>query len=82
MVTINKQEGSIGKDGSFLPVMRTHILKVNKDSGPFKEGDTVKCYVARFHDGQFAVWDIDWRHHNNYKAYSETDLHDTFNELP
>lgn len=80
MVTINKMEVYIGKDG-VTPVMYQHNLNVLKTTKPFIEGETIRCYVSKYSNGRFAVWDVDFHHHNKYKVFSEEELHATFNEV-
>lgn len=80
MVKINQKEGLSGKDG-FLPTMWVHTLLVKRDALPFTEGETVNCYVAEYDNKMFAVWDSSYLHHNKYKVFSESDLHDTFSEI-
>lgn len=81
MVKINKKDGGMAKDGTFSPVMWRHVLDVIATIGPFVEGERVTCYVAEYNDNRFAVWDVDFRHHNKYKVFSENELHATFNEV-
>lgn len=79
MVTINKMEVIAGKDG-ILPIMHQHNLSVLKSTKQFTEGETLKCYVSKYANNRFAVWDAYWGHHNKYEVFSEEELHSTFNE--
>lgn len=72
-------ETIVGKDG-VTPVMHRHILKCNQTTGTFTDGETVTCFVAKFQDGRFAVWDVDFHHHNKYEVFKEEDLHACFEE--
>lgn len=79
MVKINQKEVIIGKDG-ITPVMHQHTLKCLQTTGTFTDGETVRCYVAEMDGKRFAVWDVDWHHHNKYEVFSEQDLHACFEE--
>lgn len=80
MVKLEKKEGNMAKDGSFSPVMWRHNLQVILPFCSFVPGDTVTCFIAEYDNNRYAVWDVDFRHHNNYKVFSEEELHATFNE--
>lgn len=79
MVELNKKAGSTDNSG-FAPMMHTHKLISKMDSGPFKKGELVVCFIAHW-DSKYAVWDNSYGHHNKYKCYSKQELHDTFDEL-
>lgn len=80
MVTLHKPEVIVTK-GEAMPVMNKHSLTFKKPFIGFSAGDKVDCFIQKFHDGRFAVWDSSWLHHNRYGVItSEKELHDTFDE--
>ena len=79
MVTINSTQVIVGKDG-FTPVMHQHNLKCLQSTRKFTEGENLKCYVAKYADSRFAVWDASWLHHNKYEVFTERELHEVFEE--
>lgn len=82
MVTIHKPE-AIRSNGEDTPIMHRHNLQVQKTTGPFKEGETLICYIAKHADGRFGVFENQWRsaHTEKYKVFTEMELHETFHEI-
>ena len=83
MVTIHNPELKISSNGQVQPVMREHRLSVKKNAPSFKKGTTVTCYIAKYDNGRFCVWDSSWTSQTNYHVFdSLTELNNTFDELP
>lgn len=80
MVKMNTPEVVVTK-GEIIPIMHQHQLTVTKQSKQFTLGESLKCFVAKYSNGRFAVWDCSWLHHNKYEVFSEAELHETFSEL-
>lgn len=80
MVQLHSKNFYVGKGGEIVPTMHRHMLLVLKDSGPFKENEELPCFIAQYGPDQFAVWWSHWEHHNKYKCFTQSELHDTFQE--
>lgn len=69
-------------NGVQMPVMNRHNLRVVKSAPNFKEAETVECFICRYANGRFAVWDSTWMNTNKYHVFqSEAELHEHFEEL-
>lgn len=79
MINFKPMETIVTK-GEVLPIMHQHNLTCIKSTKQFTEGETIKCYVAKYSNNRFAVWDCSWLHHNKYEVFNESELHDIFNE--
>lgn len=67
-------------NGQLVPAMYRHSLKCIKSSKQFNEGETTSCYIAKYDNDRFAVWDTGWNNHNKYEVFPEDKLHEHFEE--
>lgn len=79
MVQIKNSETYVS-NGQVVPIMHQHVLKCLKSSKQFNEGETVSCFISKYQNDRFAVWDASWLHHNKYEVFSKDELHETFEE--
>lgn len=80
MVKLNQSLLTVS-NGSVCPIMYQHVLKVKKDAPTFKEGTNVTCFIAKYDNGRFCVWEPAWTYVGAYHVFeSEQDLNDTFDE--
>lgn len=62
--------------------MRPHKLKVKKSAPNFDEGETVTCFIAKYLDNRYAVWDSTWMQTTKYHVFDSVEsLHEHFDEL-
>lgn len=69
-------------DANRNPVMRPHTLTAIKKTKTFQPGETVECYITKWDDGRFSVFESSGakvtRHYEVFASGSI--LHETFNE--
>lgn len=68
-------------NGQIQPAMPRHTLEVIKSAPGFELGETVECFISRYDNDRYAVWDSTWKTCNKYHVFnSKKELEKHFNE--